>query len=40
MDNFPLYLRQLERVMEWWTSTVPTWMQPKWFWDFYYYLID
>jgi hypothetical protein len=40
MHTVPFWLPRLERVMEWWISTVPCWMQPKLFWKFYYFLLD
>jgi hypothetical protein len=40
MHTVPFWLTCLERIMSWWISTVPTWMQPAWFWKGYYLLLD
>jgi hypothetical protein len=40
MDDFPSWFRNIERVMEWWINATPQWMQPKWVWSVYYFVID
>lgn len=30
----------VEPIMDLWISNTPLWMQPKWVWSVYYFLLD